>query len=72
MEDFEYLYLLQQAVEKGEGRKNARARSAARKLLARVRSEVAPDPLGHTRDDQTLLSVREEAGRLLATLAARK
>jgi hypothetical protein len=54
------------------GRRNARARLAAKRLLARVRSEVAPDPLGHTRDDDVLLSVREEAGRLLAMLTAEK
>jgi hypothetical protein len=69
IEDFEYLYLLQRALDSPGSRRSARARAAARRLLARVRSEVAPDPLGHTRDEDLLLSVREEAGALLARLA---
>jgi hypothetical protein len=67
-EDFEYLHLLGNCVESGASRKKPRAAAAGRRLLARVRSEVAADPLGHTRDDRLLLSVREEVGRLLAEL----
>ncbi len=67
-EDFEYLYLLEQALQ-GAGKKNARAVAAAKRLLQRVRTQIAPDPLGHTRDDELLLATREEAGRLLAALA---
>jgi hypothetical protein len=68
-EDFEYLYLLDQAVGSAGG-KNRRAASAAKKLLERVRADIAPDPLNHTRDDHALLAAREEAGNLLAVLAA--
>jgi hypothetical protein len=68
LEDFEYLYLLEGAIG-AAGRRNARPVSAARRLLKRVRTEVAPDPLAHTRDDGLLLATREEAGRLLAHLA---
>ena len=64
-EDFEYLYLLDQAA----AGKRGRAATAAKKLLARVKSEIAPDPLGHTRSDAALLAAREEAGELLAELA---
>lgn len=67
MEDFEYLYLLEQAAS--EAKKGDRAATAARRLLKRIRAEIAPDPLGHTRDDARLLSAREEAGKLLAVLA---
>jgi len=69
-EDFEYLYLLERAVASAGKRARGRAASAARKLLARVRSEMAPDPLGHTRSEELLLGAREEAGKLLAMLAA--
>ncbi len=67
-EDFEYLYLLERAAE-AAGKKKARSAPAAKRLLKRVRTEIAPDPLGHTRDDRLLLATREEAGRLLAALA---
>ena len=63
-EDFEYLYLLEQAAEKGDGRHH----EAAKALLARVREEVAATPLIHTRDNLLLLSVREQVGELLAKL----
>ena len=69
MEDFEYLHLLEQAASVAGGRKRSAALTAARKLLSRVRSEIAPDPLGHTRDDRVLLSAREQIGQLLAKLA---
>jgi hypothetical protein len=69
-EDYEYLYLLEQAVASGGAKKNPRALAAAKRLLKRVKTEVAPDPLAHTRDDRLLLAAREEAGRLLAMLAA--
>jgi hypothetical protein len=68
-EDFEYLYMLEEAVQSA-GKKKARSVAAAKRLLERVRTEVAPDPLGHTRDDKLLLATREEAGQLLAALAA--
>jgi len=67
MEDFEYLHMLEQAAV-GRGR----AVSAARRLLARIKAEIAPDPLTHTRDDRALLGAREEAGNLLAELAREK
>jgi hypothetical protein len=70
MEDFEYLYLLEQAVA-GAGKKGrSRALSAARKLLERVKAEIAPDPLNHTRSDQVLLGSRDEVGQLLAALVS--
>ena len=79
-EDFEYLYMLQQAAEgrvRESGRRGApqrapdsRATSAARKLLNRVRTELAATPLNHTRNDLELLAAREQAGELLAKLAA--
>jgi len=67
-EDFEYLYLLDQALQGTKGTRG-RAASAAKKLLARVKSEIAPDPLAHTRSEAALLAAREEAGQLLAQLA---
>lgn len=66
-EDFEYLYLLEQAAEGAS--KGDRAAAAARRLLARVKTEIAPDPLRHTRDDRALLAAREQAGELLGKLA---
>jgi len=60
-EDYEYLHLLERAAKK-TGAKAA----AARKLLARVKTEIAPDPLTHTRDDAALLSLREQIGEVLA------
>jgi hypothetical protein len=67
-EDYEYLYMLEQAAAKSK----SRAATAARKLLARVKADIAPDPLAHTRDDAALLGVREEAGALLAELVGEK
>jgi len=67
-EDFEYLYLLDQAAAK----QGDRAAAAAKRLLARVRKEIAPDPLRHTRDDHALLSAREQAGELLAKLVGER
>ena len=67
-EDFEYLHLLEQAAESSK-KGDARARSAAKRLLARVKKDIAATPLLHTRDDLLLLSVREQAGELLAKLA---
>lgn len=61
-EDFEYLYMLEQAAAVAKGELAARANA----LLERVRSEIAPDPARHTRDDRLLLAVREEIGELLA------
>jgi DNA-binding FadR family transcriptional regulator len=45
-------------------------RTKARALLDRVRTEIAKDPADHTQDAETLLSVRDEIGELLAQLAA--
>jgi hypothetical protein len=67
-EDFEYLYLLERAAEGRKG--DARTRSAAKRLLSRVRTEIAATPLQYTRDDGELLAVREQAGELLAKLIA--
>jgi len=69
-EDHEYLYLLAQATEGKRG--TAGAAAAARKLLQRVKQEIAPDPLNHTRSDADLLAAREEAGELLAKLAGER
>jgi hypothetical protein len=69
LEDFEYLYLLEHAVESAPSGRDQEV-AAARELLERVRGEIARDPLNHTRDDAALLSVREEAGELLSLLAA--
>jgi hypothetical protein len=69
LEDFEYLYLLEHAVESAPSGRDQEV-AAARELLERVRGEIARDPLNHTRHDATLLSVREEAGHLLSLLAA--
>jgi hypothetical protein len=63
-EDYEYLRLLERAAARKTGPKAA----AAKRLLAKVRSELAPDPLSHTRDEALLLSVREQIGELLAEL----
>ncbi len=70
MEDFEYFYLLERAAASAGKRARNRAVAAAKKLLARIKSDIAPDPLGHTRSDEVLLAAREEAGQLLAALAA--
>jgi hypothetical protein len=69
IEDFEYLYLLEHAAAEAGKKGDRRAVSAAKRLLARVRADVAPDPLNHTRSEEVLLAAREEAGQLLATLA---
>jgi len=66
-EDYEYLYLLEGAAE---GRSKAAA--AARRLLRRVKKDLAPDPLNHTRSDADLLGARREAGDLLAKLAGER
>ena len=70
IEDFEYLYLLEHAL--AGAKRSTAAASAARKLLARVRSEIAATPLRHTRDDGELLAAREQAGELLARLVGEK
>jgi len=83
-EDFEYLYMLDQAVNGrgGDARAksvrrgapqrapDARAMSAAKKLLHRVKTDLAATPLQHTRDDLELLTAREQVGELLAKLIA--
>lgn len=69
-EDFEYLYLLEQAA--AEARRGDRAAAAARRLLRRVREEIARSPGNHTRDDTALLAARGEAGELLARLAGER
>ena len=69
-EDYEYLYLLEQAVQ--GARSTSGAPAAARKLLKRVKGEIAPDPLNHTRSDAALLAARQEAGDLLAKLKPEK
>ena len=69
MEDFEYLHLLEEAVSGAAGKGGGGPVAAAKKVLARVRSEIAPDPLGHTRDERALLAVREEVGALLSKVA---
>ena len=69
MEDYEYPRLLEQAVLRARGnRKGNPAVLAAKRLLSRVRDEIARDPLAYTRDEQLLLATREEAGELLARL----
>ena len=67
-EDFEYLYLLEQVVADGAQR-DSPAHHQAEELLRRVREEIAPAPLTHTRDDRLLLRTRDEIGALLAELA---
>jgi hypothetical protein len=64
IEDYEYLRLLERAAARKTGPKAA----AAKRLLAKVKSEIASDPRGHTRDEALLLSVREQIGELLAEL----
>jgi hypothetical protein len=72
IEDYEYLYMLDRAVSDTRRKKPGRLLSSAQRLLERAKTEVAPDPLNHTRDDHLLLSAREEAGQLLAALVPEK
>lgn len=67
-EDYEYLHMLEQVAEGAGKRAGGPAVAAARKLLAHVKAEVAPDPLRHTRSDAVLLAAREQAGGVLARL----
>ncbi|HUT23066.1 MAG TPA: DUF4091 domain-containing protein, partial [Sumerlaeia bacterium] len=67
MEDFELLRMLERAVERDKG-KRSRAATAARRLLKRIREDLALSPGQHTRCDAALLAAREEAGELLARL----
>ncbi|HOJ34801.1 MAG TPA: DUF4091 domain-containing protein [Candidatus Hydrogenedentes bacterium] len=69
MEDFEYLYLLEQAITKSHSRLSRSVQQEAQRLLARVRDELAPSPVRHTHDAELLLSIREQAGELLARIA---
>lgn len=67
MEDYEYLWLLSDLASEAPA---GPARQRAEELLARVRTEIAPDPAHHTRDDALLLSIREQIGEAIAALCA--
>lgn len=64
-EDYEYLWLLEDLARSAP---EGPAKRRAEELLERVRSEIAPDPATHTRDDALLLSTREEIGQTISEL----
>jgi hypothetical protein len=66
MEDFEILTLLEQAANETRG--SSRDRAAAKRLVKRIRNEVAVDSDHFVKDEATLLAIREEAGELVARL----
>lgn len=70
IEDFEYLYLLDQVARSKHSHAKHAARVDARKLLERIKTEIAPNPDNHTHNDQVLLDAREQAGELLDQLIA--
>ncbi len=67
MEDFEYLVMLQKAVDQGKGPKEVLRK--AKDLLRKVRTKLAVDSLHYTRDDKVLLRTRRQIGELLAKLS---
>lgn len=68
MEDFELLTMLEQAAEGNRGA--PRDRAAAKRLVRRIREQVAVDSDHFIRDEATLLTVRNEVGELVARLSS--
>jgi hypothetical protein len=68
MEDYEYFWLLRQAVEQAGADKDAEFVQAARRLL-QVPPEVSRDLTHFTTDPRPLLEHRERIGRALERLA---
>jgi hypothetical protein len=72
IEDFEYLYLLNQTIAQASPDADEFRLLQARVILDKVRAEIAPNPKDHTRDDALLLDTRDRIGGLLAALIAER
>ncbi|MBI4556513.1 MAG: DUF4091 domain-containing protein [Candidatus Hydrogenedentes bacterium] len=69
IEDYGYLYLLDDIASHPKKYKAKKADvDAARKLLKRVKTDIAAAPDKHTMNDQELISTREQLGNLLAAV----
>ncbi len=64
-EDYEYLWLLDDLARAAP---DGPAKQRAEDLLARVRTEIAPDPATHTRDEALLLATRRQMGEAISAL----
>lgn len=72
MEDFEYLHMLDQAVNHAKHKPPKAIVKRGRALLKTIETEIAAAPDNHTHDDARLLAVREQIGELLSRMATVK
>lgn len=69
MEDYEYIRMLEDAIQKPRKGAAPETIARARALLERIRTEIAAGPLKYAANDEALLETREKMGELLSLIS---